>query len=330
MVRIQGENAHNWHCYTLPKVESTDEYYHAYIDGCISPSLKMVEMYYTEHGVPIDEDRQWMAAPYSMSRETDARYNTVVPMGTDVLSLHLRREPRFYAHIAADRLYWNRTKSDYVLGQQEDNILMEAYRDERFGIKLARIDPTVAQNLSGYWLKKGTNSSIPFGEYPDTYYNGSYGCVISRLADLYLASAEAWNEYLDAPTDKVYGPVNKIRERAGLNDVQTAYDNYAINPEKAHTKAGMREIIHREWDIEFAFEGRRFWNLRRWMIAEQELNQPLYGWNVLGTNADQFYNYYNGPVIVWSKRQFVAPRDYFFPIKSEEVVRAGCVQNPGW
>ena len=311
MVRIQGENAHNWHCYTLPKVESTDEYYHAYIDGCISPSLKMVEMYYTEHGVPIDEDRQWMAAPYSMSRETDARYNTVVPMGTDVLSLHLRREPRFYAHIAADRLYWNRTKSDYVFGQQEDNILMEAYRDERFGIKLARIDPTVAQNLSGYWLKKGTDSSIPFGEYPDTYYNGSYGCVIFRLADLYLASAEAWNEYLDAPTDKVYGPVDKIRERAGLNDVQTAYDNYAINPEKAHTKAGMREIIHREWDIEFAFEGRRFWNLRRWMIAEQELNQPLYGWNVLGTNADQFYNYYNGPVIVWSKRQFVAPRDYF-------------------
>lgn len=95
-------------------------------------------------------------------------------------------------------------------------------------------------------------------------------------------------------------------------------------------QAGMREIIRQEWNIEFAFEGRRFWNLRRWLIAAEELNSSLLGWNILGKDADSFYNNYAGPVVVWSQRKFVAPRDYLFPLESEEVMISGCVQNPGW
>ena len=91
-----------------------------------------------------------------------------------------------------------------------------------------------------------------------------------------------------------------------------------------------REIIRQEWNIEFAFEGRRFWNLRRWLTATEELNSALYGWNILGKTAQQFYNNFEGPVVVWSKREFIAPRDYLFPIRSEEVLVSGCVQNPGW
>ena len=91
----------------------------------------------------------------------------------------------------------------------------------------------------------------------------------------------------------------------------------------------MREIIRRETNIELAFEGHRFWNLRRWRIAHEELNTPLYGWNVIGEDAESFYNHGN-PVVVWSKRKFVAPKDYLFPIRSEEVQVSGIVQNPGW
>ncbi|MFR7809188.1 MAG: RagB/SusD family nutrient uptake outer membrane protein [Butyricimonas faecihominis] len=71
-------------------------------------------------------------------------------------------------------------------------------------------------------------------------------------------------------------------------------------------QAGMREIIRQEWNIEFAFRGRRFWNLRRWLIAAEELNSSLLGWNILGKDADSFYNNYAGPVVVWSQRKFVA------------------------
>ena len=56
----------------------------------------------------------------------------------------------------------------------------------------------------------------------------------------------------------------------------------------------------------------------------------LYGWNVTGTTSASFYNNFQGPVVVKSDLRFVAPRDYFWPIRSEEVLTSGCVQNPGW
>ncbi len=92
----------------------------------------------------------------------------------------------------------------------------------------------------------------------------------------------------------------------------------------------MRGIIHDEWNIEFMFEGRRFYNLRRWMTAPEELNTPLYGWNILGDTEERFFNNFVEPVPVWKKRGFSVPRDYFFPIGSEEVMITGCKQNPGW
>lgn len=61
-----------------------------------------------------------------------------------------------------------------------------------------------------------------------------------------------------------------------------------------------------------------------------EWNDKMLGWNVLGNNAQSFYNNFEGPVVVWDKVKFVAPRDYLFPLKAEEVLISGYVQNPGW
>ena len=143
--------------------------------------------------------------------------------------------------------------------------------------------------------------------------------------------AEAWNEYLDKPDNRVYEPLDKVRERAGIPGVVQAWKSYAKNPSMVDTKVGMRQIIHRETNIEFAFEGHRFWNVRRWLTAVEELNHSQLGWNVLGENADQFYNRNNGPIeLPVGKCKFTAPRDYFFPIKAEEILISGSVQNPGW
>ena len=57
---------------------------------------------------------------------------------------------------------------------------------------------------------------------------------------------------------------------------------------------------------------------------------PLYGWNILGDTEERFFNNYTKPIVVWKKRSFTAPRDYLFPIGSEEVMISGCVQNPDW
>ena len=179
-------------------------------------------------------------------------------------------------------------------------------------------------------MKKGSRSTQSNVDYKNSF-SQEEACVLIRLADLYLMKAEAWNEYLEAPDkEHVYDPLNVVRRRAGIPDIEKAWQNYSTNPDKINTNIGMREIIQQEWNIEFAFEGRRFWNLRRWLTAAEELNTKLQGWIITGQNQRQFYNNFDGPVDVWSKRQFIAPRDYLFPIRSEEILISGCEQNPGW
>lgn len=322
------------YAYILPRMENDlwGGHYNEALKGCLSPSLKMVEMYYTENGLPIDKDRYWLFDDrYEMGRETDmTAYEGVVPEGVDVLNLHLKREPRFYACIAADRTYWQRGGEKVYAWERDNNLLVEAYRDENFGTSKPAIVTQAPQNQTGYWLKKHTYSSIKTDQYPaniQTKVNLPF--PLMRMAELYLMQAEAWNEYLDAPDDNVYGPIDKVRTRAGIPDVRKAWREFSTDPDYPATKEGMRDIIRRETNIELAFEGHRFWNLRRWKIAHEELNDPLYGWNVLGKDAETFYNH-GKPVPVWRKRKFVAPKDYLFPIRTEEVQVSGIKQNPGW
>ncbi|MGL5682168.1 MAG: RagB/SusD family nutrient uptake outer membrane protein [Marinifilaceae bacterium] len=313
---------------TLPYIlDENSDHYHVSNRGCISPSMKMVEMYYTKNGVPIEEDKTWdYSQRFKMGKEISSDYKDVVGLETEnvkeVLNLHLRREPRFYAHIAADRCYWQRGK------ERKHLMLIKPYRGEEIGTRSKVIDPSVPQNLSGYWLKKGTYSEVSAKDYLAVYQREE-AVILIRLAELYMMQAEAWNEY-EGPSEKVYSALDKVRKRAGLIGVKEAWTTYSKYPEKVTNKEGLREIVRREWNIEFAFEGHRFWNLRRWLTAQDELNQAQYGWNITSDNARGFYNNYEGPIVVWSKRKFLAPKDYLFPIKSEDILVSGNVQNPGW
>lgn len=297
----------------------------ALMRGCVAPSMKMVEMFYTKNGLPIDRDKEWdYANRYKLGREVNNDYQNVVALNEDVLNLHLKREPRFYANVAADRCYWQRGAT------ADKNMVVQAYRGEAFGLHKSFLLYSDPQNLCGYYVKKFTRSELPTYNYTsNTSALGDCRWPMIRLAELYLIQAEAWNEY-EGPSDKVYDPLNKVRKRAGIPDVEVSWQQFSNQPQKIETKEGMREIIQQENAIEFAFEGHRFWDLRRWKLAHLELNDKLLGWNVLGDNARTFYNNFEGPVVVWDKAKFVAPRDYLFPIKAEEAMIAGYVQNPGW
>lgn len=317
--------------YLIPFVGSMyEEYYDPGSLGCLGASMKMVEMFYTDHGLPIEEDKQWMANKYDMTEEYDERYKDVLPLRQDVLSLHRRREPRFYAMIGADRTYWYRATS--ISGIVSYKALMLKNRQgEETGTSVKRYDESIPQNITGYWIKKWISSEVPMHDYGNQVQSVIIQTQnIFRLAELYLASAEAWNEYLDAPDARVYDPLDEVRMRSGIPKVRDAWQTYAKTPEKVNTREGMREIIHQEWNIEFMFEGRRYWNVRRWMTAQEELNTPHRGWNVLASDEDGFYNHFEGPIIVWDKQKFEAPRDYFTPIRSEEILISGIRQNLGW
>lgn len=306
----------------LPRLVKISTHYNENTYGCVAPSMKMVEMYYTDKGLPIDMDATWdYTGRYKMARESDPNYEKTVLLNTDVLQLHLRREPRFYANIAADRTYYERGPEG-----GGNNLLVEVYANEDWGSSQQTIVSDGWQNIAGYWIKKFIDSRKQTKGYrplnDETF-------PLIRLAELYLLQAEAWNEW-EGPSNKVYGAINAIRERAGLMDLVTAWKSYSKDGSRVDTKEGMRSIIRQETNIELAFEGHRFFNVRRWMIANEELNEKQLGWNILGTNAETFYNNFNGPTIIRDKHKFTAPRDYLFPIKAEEVIISSVVQNPGW
>lgn len=326
-------NFNKLYSWILPYFKSTDYYNYSSDNlGSVAPSMKMVEMYYTDKGLPISEDPSWdyTARFAGMSQETDqATYDKVIPAGTPVLNLHLRREPRFYADIAADRTYFQRGPEKTSSWDTDYNLLVKAYKGESFGTDVSSIREDIPQNLTGYWVKKSLYSDIAGKNYANSYASKSADDPFSliRLAELYLMDAEAWNEY-EGPSEKVYSQLNKVRERAGIPDVQSSWAQ-AKHPNMINTKEGMRAIIQQETNIEMAFEGQRYFNLLRWKEGEV-LGEPIYGWNIVGEDAASFYNNWRGPIVVWGKRKFIAPRDYFHPIRTEEIQISGCKQNPGW
>ena len=314
--------------YTLPRLIGSPQHYESTARGCLSPSMKMVEMYYTANGLPLDADVTWSYPNrYKLGSESSFVYEGVIPLNTTVVNLHLRREPRFYASIAGDRMYWQRGINTF---SRDNNLLVEAHKDEvPWGTRADIIVSNDYQNISGYWLKKHIFSWLPTQFY-GTYLRGIETMPIIRLAEVYMMQAEAWNEYLDQPDARVYDPLDKVRKRAGILPVQEAWKTYSNNPSKVDSKIGMRDIIRQEYNIEFAFEGHRYWNIRRWLIAQQEMNERQYGWNILGKTFESFYNNGNGPIEVGDRNKFIAPRDYFAPFKAEEILISGMVQNPEW
>ena len=316
-----------FYMYILPRLIGDPVNYESSAMGCLSPSMKMVEMYYTVNGLPIESDMTWnYSNRYKLGFESSRAYEDVVALNSSIVNLHLAREPRFYACIAGDRMYWQRGTNT---GNVDFNLLVEAHKDEEpWGTQADFLVSNDWQNINGYWLKKHLFSWLPTQNYASGLQNES--APIIRLAEVYLMQAEAWNEYLEQPDNRVYDPLDKVRERAGILPVREAWRTYSNNPAKVDSKVGMRDIIHQEYNIEFAFEGHRYWNIRRWLKAQQVMNEKQYGWNILGTSAQTFYNNEEGPIVVWSKNKFVAPRDYFDPFNAEEILISGMVQNPGW
>lgn len=314
--------------FILPRLVGDDDNFDSQALGCLSPSMKMVEMYYTANGLPIDADITWSYSNrYKLASESSPVYEGVIPMNIDVVNLHLRREPRFYACIAGDRMYWQRGTNTV---DKDYNFLVKAHKgEEPWGTQYDFIVSNSWQNINGYWLKKHLFSWFNTLGYANNL-QGNETAAIIRLAEVYLMQAEAWNEYLDQPDSKAYDPLDKVRERAGILPVREAWGSYSNNPVKVTTKVGMRDIIHQEYSVEFAFEGHRYWDLRRWLTAHQTMNEKQYGWNVIGTTDQAFYNYETGPVVVYSSNKFIAPRDYLDPFDAEEILISGMVQNPGW
>ncbi|SDD90801.1 RagB/SusD family nutrient uptake outer membrane protein [Niabella drilacis] len=282
--------------------------------GLIAPTLNVVELFYSKNGVPITEDKTWnYANRYTLRTGTNAeRY--YIGLNYVTAQLNFDREPRYYASMGFDGGVW------FGQGKYDDKspfVLQAKAGQAAAGVTV------FAYSTTGYWTKKyvhyqdviGSGTSLSIQNYP---------WPEMRLADLFLLYAEALNE-AQGPVPEVLDYLNQVRERAGIPAVAEAWTQYSTNPSAYTTKEGLRTIIHRERTVELAFEGSRYWDLKRWKEAANVLNTPVRGWTREQAAAAGYYQ----PRVLFN--QTFGFKDYFWPIKDGAItINRNLVQNPGW
>lgn len=123
---------------------------------------------------------------------------------------------------------------------------------------------------TGYYLRKGMDSRLL--ETKNYFYGvGSYSNWIEmRLAEIMLNYAEAANE--TGNTSAAYEIIKQLRARAGI-DANTD-GNYGVPVDLSVDE--MRTFLQNERFIELAFENKRYWDLKRWKLAETVLSRPTH------------------------------------------------------
>ena len=211
------------------------------------------------------------------------------------------REPRFYATILYNGASWmGRTIESYVGGAD--------------GFKEYENSKSANTTVTGYYLRKylkdGDKSWI-------TAYSAQT-CILIRYAEVLLNKAEALAELSwDQNSVEALQALNDVRGRVGLPSRQTA------------SKEEFMEFVRHERMVELAGEGFRYWDLRRWRLAEEVIN----GKNVHGvkiTKTDSGFNYEHVDADNGNKRIFY-DRYYHFAIpESERSKNPLCDNNQGW
>jgi hypothetical protein len=269
----------------------------------LNPTQELVDAFQMENGTtPITGYQADGATPIinPASGYVETGYVSTAKDGywrAGVRNMYVNREPRFYAIINFAGRQW-RSSTCQFWNTGADGFSRHAISD---------------YCKTGYLNIKYVNPSVQF----PAYAGETEKCwVFFRLAEIYLNYAEAINE-AEGPA-KAYEYVNRIRERAELPYLPSGL-----------TKDQMREAIRHERRIELAFETHRYFDVRRWKIAEQTDNKPIHGMNITkGTrlNDDEFYQR-----VVADPRSF-EKKNYFFPIPYAEISKSNhnLVQNQGY
>ena len=216
--------------------------------SCIGPSLGLVEAFDYLDGTPgklkyMDENNNYKVFdnPADLFANKDARlYGTVIYLGTK----YRGSDVDIQARVAV----WNDEKQDYDL--LSDPTLGSTYTDGKTYVgQDGPLDG--AQNVSntGFYIRKYISEEVGFTlrNYEENWWPWF------RLGEIYLNAAEASFELGDEDPAALFY-INKLRERAGF-------------PANSLTSLTL-EKIQNERRVEMAFEDQRYFDLKRWRIAD--------------------------------------------------------------
>lgn len=168
-------------------------------------------------------------------------------------------------------------------------------------------------NLTGFRPKKGANEKLTNTQ------NDGCDKIMMRYGEVLLAWAEAENE-VNGPKG-VYPLIDELRGRVGMTSLTASLPDL--------TKETMRELIRNERRVELFNEGQRWFDIRRWKIAEKVMTDAI------GLDVSKMKWYSNGNVtadwqyvpLVVDRRSFNKNRDYLWPIPQKEINSNANIKN---
>ena len=213
------------------------------------------------------------------------------------------RDPRFAMTIAYNGDEW----------PNSNTTPLETYVGGRNGAPIPYATPT------GYYVKKYLDGTIDISASSSS--GGTrHSWITFRLGEFLLNYAEAAFKYLgsaDATTEELpisaREAVNRIRQRSDVN--------MPVFPE-GMSNTEFWERYKKERMVELAFEGHRFWDVRRWKEGGFDHLDRM----IITRNENGTYTYtVQRKDLVWDDCM------YFYPIPDSEIRKnPNLTQNPGW
>lgn len=216
------------------------------------------------------------------------------------------RDPRFYASIIYPGQKWN---------GRIFNSLEPVGPDEYYNSSKGN------RSRTGYCLRKycAPLEDLPNGDPAD---GQGLSFIVFRYPEVLLTYAEALIEQ-NKDLATAAAMINQVRARVNMPPVTET------------SQAGLRKRLRNERRVEFAFEGLRWYDMKRWKIGAEVMNGPVYGvrpGKVNMTTGQVTFTSKNH-ITVGSERVFNADRDYYFPIPQEDLDASEALkghQNPNW
>lgn len=213
---------------------------------------------------------------------------TIWELGSDSTAIY-QKDPNYKSNrdprLAASVLLPGQTYSSYLLNP--------------FNSAQSNLDRLGAQNATatGFWVNKYLDPK----DRNAASAARTLDYMIIRYAEVLLNYVEALIEQGQWSDPDVVKYLNAIRSRAAMPDVDVSVYN---------SQDKLRELVRRERQAELAFEGVRFYDIRRWGTIDVLMNGPVYGAIDPSTNQ---------PVTV-ETRSYNPKRDIHWPIPQGEIL----------
>ena len=215
---------------------------------------------------------------------------------------YANRDPRFYLTLVHNGMLWPASNA------------VEINEGGANGLPLTNATST------GYYLRKYVDKSISF-EAGSSSAATHHNWVLFRYAEVLLNYAEAMVN--------AYGDINKTTDKCGMTALA------AVNAVRGRTGVNMPAIsgtllpeeflkrVKHERRVELAFEGHRFWDLRRW--KELDESKDIFGVKITKSNDVITYKKFT------LESRKISDKLYFYPIANTELFKnSNLKQNPGW